>query len=82
MNLPKNLEQIVTVTYLHFSLFRMHERVIATEIKLDLLIQMAVELNLAQKFKENATRIAQVTIINKYVSVNTGEQGNSSVRMP
>ena len=33
----------------------MHERVIATEIKLDLLIQIAVELDLAQKFKENAT---------------------------
>ena len=60
----------------------MHERVIATEIKLDLLIQMAVELDLAQKFKENVTWIAQVTIINKCVSVNTGEQGNSSVRMP
>ena len=38
----KNPEQIVTVVYLHFIFFRMHERVIATEMKLDILIRMAV----------------------------------------
>ena len=50
----KNLEQITTVAYFHFILFRMHERVIVTEIKHDIAIQMAVVHLLAQKTKESA----------------------------
>ena len=68
-----NLEQIVTVVYLHINLFRMHERVLATEMKLDILTQMAVEHVLAQKSNESASWTAQVANINEYVSVKAVE---------
>ena len=49
----KNLKQIVTVAYIHFILFRMHERVIVTEIKYDISIQMVVKQVLTEKSKES-----------------------------
>ena len=43
-----NVRKRIHVVYLHFILFRMHGRVIATGIKLDISIQMAMEQVLAQ----------------------------------
>ena len=57
----------------------MPERVIATEMKLDISIQMAVEHVLAEKSKESAKWTAEVANINKYVSVNAAEPRNSSL---
>ena len=81
-NSLKNHEQIVTIVYLHFILFKIHKRVTATEMKLDILIRMAVEHVLAQKSKESAKWTTQVGNTNQYVSVNAAELGNYSGRMP
>ena len=43
----------------------MHERVIVTEMKLDILIQLVVEYVLAQKSKECALWTGHVTNINE-----------------
>ena len=56
----------------------MHERVIATEMKLDISIQMIVGHVMSQKSKESAKWTAQVANINEYVGVNAAEPGNSS----
>ena len=54
----------------------MHEWVIATEVKFDISIQIAVEHVLILKSKQRAKWAAQVTNINEYVSVNGAESGN------
>ena len=59
----------------------MHERVIATEMKLDISIHIAVENVLSQKSKKSYKWTTQVANINEYVSVNAAEPGNSSGRM-
>ena len=62
-NSLKNLEQIVTVAYIHFILFRLHERVIVTKMKYYISIQMVVEQVLTEKSKESTKYIAHVTNI-------------------
>ena len=66
----KNPQQIAVVDYLYFILFRMHERVTNTEIKLDILIQMAFEHILAERFKQSIQWTAKVTHISEYVLQN------------
>ena len=56
----------------------MNEIVVATEMKLDVSIQMAVEQVLAQKFKECAKCTTHETNVNEFLSVNTEEPRNSS----
>ena len=60
----------------------MHEWVIATEVKVDISIQIAVEHVLILKSKLRAKWRAQVTNINECASVNGAESGNSFGRMP
>ena len=59
----------------------MHERVIATEMKLDISIQIAVDHALVKKSEEIAEWTTQVANINEYVSINAAKPGNSSERM-
>ena len=59
----------------------MHERVIATEMKLDISIQIAVDRALVKKSEEIAEWTTQVANINEYVSINAAKPGNSSERM-
>ena len=60
----------------------MHERVIVTGMKYDILIQMVVEQVLTEKSKESTKYIAHVTNIIWYISVNAAEPGYSSGKMP
>ena len=78
----KILSGLILFLILNFFLFRMHEWVIATEVKFDISIQIAVEHVLILKPKQRAKWAAQVTNINEYVSVNGAESGNSFGRMP
>ena len=66
----KNPQQIAVVDYLYFILFRMHERATNTEMKLDILIQIAFEPILAQTFKQSIQWTAKVTHISEYVLQN------------
>ena len=52
-----------------------------TGMKLDILIQVAVEHVLTQKSEESAKCTVQVTNINEDVSLNVAESGISSGRM-
>ena len=72
----KILSGLILFPILNFFLFRMHEWVIATEVKLDISIQIAAEHVLILKSKQRAKWRAQVTNINEYVSVNGAESGN------
>lgn len=59
----------------------MHEGVTDTKMKLDVLIQIALEHILAQRFKQSIQWAAHGAHINKYVPVNAINHGNSSGRM-
>ena len=48
---------MVTVAYLHFILFRMRERVITTEMKFDIAIQMAVKNVLANSENQEKCQV-------------------------
>ena len=55
----------------------MHEGVTDTEIKLDIVIKMALEHIPAQKFKQNTEGTGKVTYINECASMNAIKPGHS-----
>ena len=59
----------------------MHEGVTDTEIKLDIVIKMALEHIPAQKFKQNTKGTGKVTYINECASMNAIKPGHSERRM-
>ena len=52
-NHSKTPEQITSFVYLHVILFRMHEKDTATETEFNTVLQMTVEHDLTQRFKQS-----------------------------